>query len=149
MAAKATRELNDLFTNALKHGLHGDEIRETVDEKSSLKAKYESAPRSYFKYVFVVGLVAVLLVLQVPKEAKGEYIEYYRHKLKNYFTMDGECLIPNNDLTLEMVRTPTNCKVCHNMTEVAIYFLSFFFLAENILSICSEQVYKNLKTVIF
>ena len=124
MAAKATRELNELFTTAVEHGLKDDEIRKTVPSKS-VKPKYEHPPTSYSKYLIVIGLVAVLLALRVPKEAKGAYFKYYKVKLESYFAMEGDCLVTNSDLTLEMVRPSINCKICHNLTEVCRLILYY------------------------
>ena len=128
MAAKATRELNELFTTALEHGLKNEEIRKTVPSKS-LKPKHEYAPTSYTKCLAVLGLVAVLLALRVPREAKGDYLNYYKIKLQDYFSIDGVCLVSNSDLTLEMVRPSINCKICHNFTEVC--WLIIFYLLFN------------------
>ena len=125
MASKSTRELTELFTNALKHGLEDDEIRKTVKVDKTVKPKHCRAPVGYFKYVVLVAVIGVLLVLQVPKEAKGEYVKYYKSKLQSYFTLEAECLIYSNDLASEIVRKPTNCMMCHNLSEVFDHYNMF------------------------
>ncbi|XP_066917836.1 uncharacterized protein [Clytia hemisphaerica] len=122
MAARASRELNNLFLEAVQNGLKNDDMKKTVDQKNMMKMKHTAPPVNWYKYAGIVGLVGVLMVLQVPKEMKGQYFEYYRAKTEAFFNLESSCLVHGTDLTIEMARPPVDCSVCNGISEVPIAY---------------------------
>ena len=59
MAAKATRELNNLFLEAVQNGLQNDDMKKTVDQKNKMKMKHTTAPINWYKFAGIRRLIYV------------------------------------------------------------------------------------------
>lgn len=119
--------ITQLIEKAAETGIQRKQLQDIGKVKKKLKPKYLTEPIRFRYYLFLTGLIAVLITAGLPKYAFRRPIYYVTELFRNrVYDPNGNCLVNAGSFhSFEILRPKADCKFCRNVDKVILFFRFF------------------------